>query len=446
MRPPPRARRRSLQNRSGGASSSQPPSAASSSRSTGTCNAVLAPFFAAQLFPGGGTASLLVAYAGFAVGFVARPLGSALIGRLADKRGRRFGLTLSMSVIAAASLLLAVIPSRDDIGIWAAVLVVVARLVQGLAYGGETPTVAAYVTETAPPRHRFLFSGISYGGIIIGSLLSFGVVTVLNAVVGADALADGAWRWGFVLAAVIGVAAVWVRRCAPESDAYEQETAAHGTQRPPVREVFTRHPLACAALFLMSVGGTVAFYFSLVYLPVYAEHVGAADQASASSFMTVVFAVTLVAMLLAGMLTDRVGAIPVLRGAYLALFLGMLPLMIGLEAGAIGFHTVAIALAVLVAVPVATTNVLSGLLFPIAVRAVGAGIVGASAIALFGGTFPLLAEALTAAGHTSAIPYYVAATMALALAGTFVAARVPGFAAASRPSGSGRATDSEEDQ
>lgn len=125
--------------------------------------AVLAPFFAAQLFPGGPTGALLVAYAGFAVGFVARPVGSALIGRLADTRGRRFGLTVSMTVIAAASLVIALVPARGQIGIWAAVLVVLARLVQGLAYGGETPTVAAYVTETAPRRRRFLYSAIGGG-------------------------------------------------------------------------------------------------------------------------------------------------------------------------------------------------------------------------------------------------------------------------------------------
>lgn len=395
--------------------------------------AVLAPFFAAQLFPGGSTGATLMAYAGFAVGFVARPVGSVLIGRLADKRGRRVGLTLSMSVIAAASLLLALVPSREQIGIWAALLVVAARLVQGLAYGGETPTVAAYVTETAPRHRRFLFSSISYGGIIIGSLLSFGTVAILNATVGAAGLANGAWRWGFVAAALIGVAAVWVRRTAPESGEFERESAAHGSQRPPIRSVFTQHPAACVALFLMTISGTVSFYFSLLYLPVYAAHAGAADQATASAFMTVVFLVVLLTMLLAGVVTDRIGLIPMLRAATLAMAVLVVPLLTALTSGTLDYRVVAVVLGVLVATPVAVINLLSGLLFPTAVRAVGAGIVGAVAIAAFGGTFPLLAEALTVRGHAAVIPYYVAAAAALGVLGTFIAARVPGFAAASRP-------------
>ncbi|MEU6375808.1 MFS transporter [Streptomyces sp. NPDC046909] len=395
--------------------------------------AVLAPFFATRLFPGGTTGATLTAYAGFAVGFLARPVGSALIGRLADKRGRRFGLTLSMSVIAAASLLPALVPSREQIGIWAALLMVVARLVQGLAYGGETPTVAAYVTETAPPHRRFLFSGISYGGIIIGSLLAFATVAILDATVGADALADGAWRWGFVAAALIGVAAIWVRRSAPESEEFEREAAVHGSRRPPIRSVFTRHSTACVALFLMSVSTTVSFYFSLVYLPVYAAHAGAADQAAASAFMTVAYAVTLLAMLLAGALADRIGLIPVLRGAALATAVLVVPLLTAMDSGALDYRVVAVLLGLLVAAPAAAVNLLSGLLFPTAVRAVGAGIVSAVAVAGFGGTFPLLAEALTVRGHAVVIPYYVAATAVLGVLGTFVAARVPGFAAASRP-------------
>lgn len=192
--------------------------------------------------------------------------------------------------------------------------------------------------------------------------------------------------------------------------------------------MFTRHPRACVALFLTTVGGTVAFYFALVYLPVYAEHVGAAGKADASAFMTVVFVVVLATMLAAGALTDRVGVLPMLRWAYLALLLGMVPLVVALEHGVLGFRTVAVALGVLVAVPLATTNVMSGLLFPTAIRAVGAGVVGATSIALFGGTFPLIAEALTGSGHTSAIPYYVAAAMGLALVGVVVAAKLPGLA------------------
>jgi MHS family alpha-ketoglutarate permease-like MFS transporter len=395
--------------------------------------AVLAPFFADQLFPGVGTTATLMAYGGFAVGFLARPIGSVLVGRLSDRRGRRFGLMLCISVIAAASLLLAVVPSHAMIGAWSAVLVVTARLIQGLAYGGEAPTVAAYITETAPPRRRSLFSGISYAGVIIGSLMSFATVAALNATLGEEGLAAGGWRWGFVAAALIGLAAIWVRRSAPESEQFEEELEAHGTQRPPVRTVFTQHPFACAALFLIVVGSTVSFYFSLVYLPVFADHIGAASKASASSFMPVVFVTTLAAMLLSGLLADRIGLIPVLRGGALMLTVAAVPLLYAMSSGSLPFDVVAVIFGVLVAPQIALANLLSGLLFPVVVRAVGAGIVGAVAVSAFGGTFPLLAEALAVRGHSDLVPYYVAAAAAIGLGGTFIATRVPGFTALARP-------------
>lgn len=120
-----------------------------------TIYGILAPYFAEALFPGTSpTAKLIAAYLGFALGFLVRPLGSVLIGRLTDTRGRRYGLTLTVGLIAAGSLFLAVIPGYAAIGLAAPLLVVGARLVQGLSVGAENPSVAAYVTETAPAGRR----------------------------------------------------------------------------------------------------------------------------------------------------------------------------------------------------------------------------------------------------------------------------------------------------
>ncbi|MGW0994258.1 MFS transporter [Streptomyces sp. NPDC002523] len=391
--------------------------------------AVLAPFFAAQMFGSGGAGGLLAAYAGFAVGFVARPLGSALIGRLSDTRGRRFGLTVAMAGIAAASLVVAVIPGSATLGVWAGVLVVAARLAQGLAYGGETPTVAAYVTETAPPRRRFLFSSISYGGIIVGTLLSYATMAVMYAVLGKDGLADGGWRWGFVAAAVIGLAALWVRRAAPESEEFERAAEERGAERSPLATVFRDHRTSVASLFLFVIGGTVAFYFALVYLPVYAGTLKVTTNEHASSFMTVVLLITLASMLVSGWAADRWGVLRVLRAGYGGLFVLTVPLAVAMRDHVLPFEVVAVVFGILTAPGLAATNVLSGLLFPTSVRAVGTGVVGAATIAAFGGTFPMLAEALTGAGLINTIPWYVAACMACAVASTFVAARVPGLKA-----------------
>ncbi|MGH3520043.1 MAG: MFS transporter [Haloechinothrix sp.] len=394
--------------------------------------AVFAPFFAAHLFGGEGSGALLAAYAGFAVGFVARPVGSAVIGRISDIYGRRLGLTMSMSLIAAASLGLALLPTSATIGVWAAVLAVVLRLLQGLAYGGETPTVAAYITESAPPKHRFLFSAISYGGIIIGSLLAFGTVSIMFAVFGKEGLADGGWRWGFGVAAAMGLFAIWVRRCAPESEDFSREKRAHGHRRPAIWTVFRDHPWAIVTVFLNALGGTVAYYFGLLYLPVYAEAIGVADRASASAFMTVVLVVVLVAMLGIGAAADRFGVLKMMRLGFGSLVVLTVPLLTALEQGVLPFWLVAVVFGVLASTATATVNVFTGMLFPTAVRAVGVGIVGAATIATFGGTFPMLAEWLRGADLYGAIPFYVAACALGSFACTFTAVRSRCFAAAIR--------------
>ncbi|MEU8926381.1 MFS transporter [Kitasatospora sp. NPDC048545] len=395
--------------------------------------AVLAPYFAADLFGHGkhGVSGMLGAYVTFAVGFGARPVGSYLIGRLSDTRGRRFALSLGMTVIAAASLGIAAVPGQAGIGVWAAVVAVVARVVQGLAFGGEAPSVAAYVTETAPPRHRFAFSSVSYGGIILGSLLSFGVLTLLIHTIGKSGLENGGWRWGFVVAGLLGLAAVWVRRSAPESAEFHRARAhAAVGGRPPFLRMLRTHRWAALTVFLNTLGGTVGYYFALVYLPQYAAAYHVIDKESAASFMTVVLGVVLVTMLLTGAAADRFGLLPVARIGF-GLPIPLVGLLLaGLRQGWLPFQVVAVLLGMLVATVLGTLNVFTGLLFPTEVRAVGLGVVNAATIAAFGGTFPLLAEWLGDRHRLGVIPWYVTVcTIGPALA-LLTATKVPSFAAA----------------
>ncbi|GAB7183978.1 hypothetical protein ATKI12_3809 [Kitasatospora sp. Ki12] len=400
--------------------------------------AVLAPYFAADLFGHGkhGFSGVLGAYVTFAVGFVARPVGSYLIGRLSDTRGRRFALSLGMAVIAVASLGIAAIPGQRTIGFWAAVLAVLARVVQGLAFGGEAPSVAAYVTETAPPRHRFAFSSVSYGGIILGSLLSFGVLTLLIHTIGKSGLENGGWRWGFVVAALLGLAAVWVRRWAPESAEFRRaRAAAGGGGRPPFLRTLREHRWAALTVFLNTLGGTVGYYFALVYLPQYAAAYHVIGKEEAASFMTVVLGVVLATMLLTGAAADRFGLLPVARiGFGLPIPLVGLGLA-GLRQGWLPFQVTAVLLGMLVATVLGTLNVFTGLLFPTEVRAVGLGVVNAATIAAFGGTFPLLAEWLGDRHLLGVIPWYVTVCTTGPALALLTATKVPSFTAAIRDSG-----------
>ncbi|WP_432088248.1 MFS transporter [Streptomyces sp. bgisy095] len=382
-----------------------------------TIYGVLAPYFAEQLFPGSSpTARLIAAYLGFALGFLVRPLGSVVIGRLTDTRGRRFGLTLTVGLIAAGSLLLAVIPGHASIGVAAPLLVVAARLVQGLSVGAENPSAAAYVTETAPGRSRYFYSAISYGGVVLGSALSFVVLSVLLGVFGEAGVEDGAWRLAFVFGALLGLTALWIRRGAAESEVFTEDARERKRGRGASPwPVLRAHLGPLSVVFAITSGATTVFYFLTVDFPAYAAAAGAATKEEASGALLLGMVALLGGMLAAGKAADRFGALPVLRTGFAGLALGSVPLLAGMVAGRVPVPVVTVVLLFLLALPLAVSNVFAGQLFPPAVRAVAVGLPAALAISLFGGTFPALAEWLRSAGHGGWVPWWPAITCAAAL-------------------------------
>ncbi|MEU2428481.1 MFS transporter [Streptomyces sp. NPDC007861] len=379
-----------------------------------TIYGVLAPYFAEQLFPGASpTARLIAAYLGFALGFLVRPLGSVLIGRLTDTRGRRYGLSLTVGLIAAGSLLLAVVPGYAAIGVAAPLLVVAARLVQGLSVGAENPSAAAYVTETAPGRSRYFYSAVSYGGVVLGSALSFVVLSVLLGVFGESGVENGAWRLAFLFGALLGLTALWIRRGAAESEEYTAAARQSAGTRP--WPVLRNHLGRLAVVFAITSGATTVFYFLTVDFPAYAEDTGAASKEEASGALLLGMAALLTGMLAAGRAADRFGALPVLRAGFAGLALGSVPLLTAMAAGRVPVQLVTVVLLFLLGLPLAVSNVFAGQLFPPAVRAVAVGLPAALAISLFGGTFPALAELLRSAGHGGWVPWWPAITCAGAL-------------------------------
>lgn len=389
-----------------------------------TVYVIFAAFFTADLFGSDSLGATIVAYGGFAVGFVARPLGSLFFGRVSDSRGRRFNLLLCMSIISVASIGIALVPPAATIGIWSAVALVALRVVQGLAYGGEGPTIAAYVAETAPRRHRFLFSAISYGGIMFGSMLVFLTAAVLNATIGEDALRAGGWRWAFVIGGALGLLALLIRAYAPESSEFEEGRAAVAPRPPALTVVFREHRKALLTIFLLTLGGTVTYYYTLVYLPKFAASAGRADTAAATSFMTLVLIVVLVAMLVVGACADRFGVLPVMRITFAFNAIGVLPMTFALMHGVLPFEIVALVLGLGAAGFAAVGSVLSALLLPVEVRAVGAGLVATVTVTVFGGTFPMVAEALQAFDLRWVIPVYVFVAALALLAGTRTVTKV----------------------
>ncbi|GAA0841152.1 MFS transporter [Streptosporangium amethystogenes subsp. fukuiense] len=379
-----------------------------------TLYGVLAPYFAAQIFPGGDPLTkLLAAYLGFAVGFLARPLGSAVMGRLADTHGRRFVMTLSVMTIAIGSLLIGIAPTYATAGATGAVLIVIVRFAMGLSVSGELASSAAFVTETAPRARRFLYSAVSYGGGMLGQLLSFAVLAVLLAGFGKEGLENGAWRYGFLFGAVLGLAALWIRRSVDEPEEFVR-TRASGA-RPKVLPLLRANLRKLLAVFFMTVGSTMSLYFGTLYLPQFAAKAGVVSAAAASSLIMVAIAVQFVAMVVFGKLSDRLSPLTLTRVGLGYLAVATVPLMSLLLSGALPFLLVACLYVIGVAPALAVLNVVGGLLFPVHIRAIAIGLSTSLAVAAFGGTFPLVAEAMTGSGHPDWVGWYAAAGAVISL-------------------------------
>jgi MFS transporter, MHS family, alpha-ketoglutarate permease len=178
-------------------------------------------YFAPVFFPkGDSTAQLLSAAAVFAVGFVMRPIGAWLMGIYADRRGRKAGLTLSVSLMCAGSLLIAVTPGYATIGSWAPVLLVVARLMQGLSVGGEYGASATYLSEMAGRKNRGFYSSFQYVTLISGQLIALAVLLVLQSSMSEAALESWGWRIPFAIGAALAIVVFWIRRRLAETQSF----------------------------------------------------------------------------------------------------------------------------------------------------------------------------------------------------------------------------------
>ncbi|WP_424214745.1 MFS transporter [Streptomyces sp. BI20] len=396
-----------------------------------TVYAVLAPYFAARIFPAeNADLALIGAYAGFAVGFAARPLGGWALGRIADRAGRRHALVVAVLIASAASLALALCPTHAAAGLLAPAVAVTARAAQGFSLGGETPSAAAYLVETAPPDRRYRYGALGYAGVVLGTLLSFGVLAALLAVLGRAGVEAGGWRLGFAAAALLGLAALWIRRGAPEAPGFEApgfdgrvpvaaRSGARGALRPAVPRM--------GVVLLLVLGVTVGYYLGALYLPRHAAAGGGADPGDPRTALVMLPALLALAatMVGAGWAADRWGPVPVLRIGLGALALVTVPVALGAADGRLPLGPAAALHLAVLGLSFGPITVYCARLFPPAIRGVAVGVPFAVATGAFGGTFPLLAEALRAAGAAGAVPWAAAGAALLSLAATALPGAVP---------------------
>ncbi|MFJ3777198.1 MFS transporter [Streptomyces sp. NPDC090075] len=389
--------------------------------------ATFSVYFASVFFPEGNqTAQLLSTAVVFAVGFLMRPLGGWLLGAYADRYGRRRALTLSVTLMSLGSLTIALTPGHDTIGLGAPLLLVVARLAQGLSVGGEFGSSASYLAEIAPAGRRGFYSSFQYVSIVLGQLAALVVAIGLQNTLTDAQLKSWGWRIPFVIGAAAGLAVMYLRRSMEESEQFRQEQARTTRQDPAVEErkgliaLFREYPRQILAVFGLAIGGTVAFYTYTTYLQKYLVNTAGLAKSTVS---LVGFCALFVYMLLqpaAGALSDRIGRRPVMFGFSLCGMFLTVPIMTVLG------HTRSPWLAfLLMTVALAFTSGYSALaaiikaeMFPTKVRALGVGLPHALVTATFGGLTEPIALALKKSGHEIVFFWYVTACIALTFLAT----------------------------
>jgi len=374
-------------------------------------------YFAPAFFPKGDqTAQLLNTAAVFAIGFLVRPLGGWLLGRYADRHGRKAALVLSVLMMCGGSLLIAVTPGYATIGVAAPALLLVARLLQGLSVGGEYGTSATYLSEVADSERRGFWSSFQYVTLIMGQLLALAVLIVLQRFLLSEAQLEAwGWRIPFAIGAACALIALWLRRGMEETESF-QRNAATNEARGGLRALL-QHPREVLTVLGLTAGGTLAFYTYTTYMQKFlVNSVGMARDDA-----TLVNAATLFAFMLlqpvVGALSDRIGRRPLLIafGVLGTLFTVPILTRLGSAHSAIEAFWLILAALVIVSGYTAINAVVKAELFPAHVRALGVGLPYAVAVSLFGGTAEYVALAFKQAGVESGFYWYVTACIAASL-------------------------------
>ena len=363
-------------------------------------------YFAPHFFPEGDqTAQLLSAAAVFAVGFVMRPIGAWVMGVYADRRGRKAGLTLSVTLMCAGSFLIAITPGYETIGVFAPALLVIARLMQGLSVGGEYGASATYLSEMAGRDRRGFFSSFQYVTLIAGQLTALLVLLVLQSAMSEAALDTWGWRIPFAVGGVLAIVVFRIRRGLAETESFKR---AEGPKSG-FWTLVTHHPRETLTVMLLTAGGTLAFYAYSIYMQKFLVNTSGFDRQTASQINAATLFVFMCLQPLAGGLSDRIGRKPLMIGFGVLGVLATYPIFATLETVRSPIIAGLLVMAALVIVTGYTSinAVVKAELFPANIRALGVALPYALANTLFGGTAEYVALSFKNAGWERGFYWYV---------------------------------------
>lgn len=350
--------------------------------------AATALYFAPVFFPKGDqTAQLLQTAAVFAVGFFARPVGAWLMGLYSDRMGRKSALKLSVVVMCFGTLIIALCPGAATIGVAAPLVLVLARILQGLALGGEYGASATYMSEVAGKSHRGFWSSFNYVTLIGGQLAALATLILLQQLLDPAEMDAWGWRVPFVIGAVLAVGAYFVRSRMEESESFVRAKQ-QGVEKSSTRLLFTKHPRETVTILGLTAGGSMIFYVYTTYMQKYLTITAGFSRADATEISAASLFLFMLLQPLFGWFSDKVGRKVMLMIAFGGGAIATYPVMSGVGASSVpinAFMLIAIAL-ILQSGYTSISAVVKAELFPTNVRTLGVALPYALANAAFGGT------------------------------------------------------------
>lgn len=379
--------------------------------------AAFALYFAPAFFPEGDqTAQLMNNAAVFAVGFIFRPLGGWLLGSMADRKGRKSALLLSVSLMCLGSLIIACTPGYAVIGGWAPALLLFARMLQGFSIGGEYGSSATYLSEMAHSKRRGYYSSFQYVTIVLGQLLALVLLMVLQKwLLTSEELHQWGWRIPFIIGGLLAVIAMGLRGNMAETSAFVEQHTFYSRQAH-FRELL-KYPKELFTVVALTAGGTVSYYTFTVYMQKFLVNTTGFSKDDATTISAIALLVFMVIQPVYGLISDFVGRrfMLIAFGAGATVF--TVPILTQLSqpqsmASALIWYLCAL---LIISGYSSVNAIVKAELFPVHIRALGVGLPYALTVALFGGTAEYLALWLKSAGYPEWFAYYVSGCAALAL-------------------------------
>ena len=383
--------------------------------------AAAALVFAPQFFPNvSPLAGTLAALATFSVGFIARPLGGAVMGHFGDRIGRKPMLVLTLAIMGVSTLLIGLLPNYESIGIAAPILLVLLRLLQGFGVGGEWGAAVLMAVEHAPPRKRAVYGAFPQMGIPAGIILSVLAFIAVGSWLPSEAFQSWGWRIPFLLSAILIVVGFVVRMTISESPVFAKMEQKREIARSPLIAVIMEHPLALIAGTATIIGSTTLGYLVLVYMPSYGTSVLKLPRNLMLDFTLLAATIWFLTTLIFAYFSDRFTVRKVYLLAATVGILWAIPFFWLVDSTSIPAMILAYSVtAVVIAGMLGAQSALIAALFPPSMRFSGISIVANVGAILGGGIAPVIATSLYAYyGSSMAIALYVAAMVVISFLGT----------------------------